>query len=289
MKLPPFQLHRPRSVSEACELAQTHGFEASFLGGGTELILLMKLGLSAPSHLIDLKGVEGLGAVDEAEGEIRIGALVTHSQLEQHPTVRTRLPELSRISSILANRRVRGAGTLVGNLCFADPHSDPATLLTALDASLIIAGPGGSLRDCRLSEFWIGPYTTILGEGELVDSVRVSTVSVATRVTHERFKLKERPAVTVSACLEVDGTRVTSARVVAGSVEPLPRRLRSVERLLMDGGRDALAEVAGAASAETDPGADQDGSPDYKRHLVGVLTTRAIARALQDHDDRTPE
>ncbi len=286
MKLPPFQLHRPRTIAEASELAQAHGFEASFLGGGTELILLMKLGLSAPSHLIDLKGVEGFGAVDEADGCVRIGALATHSQLEQSRTVRTKLPELARISSILANRRVRTTGTLVGNLCFADPHSDPATLLTALDARLIIAGPGGSTRECPLSEFWVGPYTTNLGEGELVTSVRVPTVSGATRVTHERFKLKERPAVTVSVCLTIEGSRVTSARVVAGSVEPLPRRLRSVERLLTDGGRSAFGELAGAASAESDPGADQDGSPDYKRHLVGVLTTRAVARAFKDHDER---
>lgn len=288
MKLPPFRLHRPTSVAEAGELAMTHGSDALFLGGGTELVLLMKLGLATPAHIIDLKAVPGLDAVDSIDGHLQVGALVTHRQIEQHATVRDRLPEFARVSSIIANRRVRGSGTLAGNLCFADPHSDPATLLTALEAAVVIARPEGGSRYCPLTEFWVGPYATSLAVGEFVTAVRVP-MSSRVRVAHERFKLKERPAVTVSVVLGFDRDRIVSARVAAGSVEPVPRRLPAVEYLLLENRVDTTHDLAETAAGEVDPIEDQDGSPEYKRHLVGVLTARAVERVLHEQDERIRE
>lgn len=280
MKLPPFRLHRPTTVVEACDLAHSLGFEASFLGGGTELVLLMKLGLSAPGHVIDLKSIDGLDEIALENGSIRIGALNTHVQIEQDPIVASHLPELARVSAIIANRRVRGTGTLAGNLCFADPHSDPATLLVALGSRLTIAGPNGSSREESVASFWLAPYMTSLAEGEMVSSIEIPLPSSGSRIRHERFKLKERPAVTVSAHLEVDGGSITSARIVSGSAEPRPRRLQAAERLLEDAGHAAIPGIAAAAESDSEPVSDQDGSADYKRHLVGVLATRAVERAL---------
>ena len=281
MKLAPFRLHRPETTAEARGLAAEYGFDAAYLAGGTELVLLMKLGLAAPRHVIDLKTVKGLDLIEIADDHIDIGAAVTHRQLERHPSLRQVLPEFARVESIIANRRVRSSGTLVGNLCFADPHSDPATLLTAMDASILISGPQGERR-CSIGDFVIGPYMTDLEEGELVTSVRVGATPAGSSVAHERFKLKERPAVTVSVYVEMSDTGVDAARVVAGSVEPRPRRLATVESMVVASGPGSLPEVARAASSEAACEDDQDGSGEYKRHLIGVLTTRALTRAMRE-------
>lgn len=266
-------------------MARALGGDVLFLGGGTELVLLMKLGLAAPAHIIDLKSVPGLDAIDTVDGQLEVGALVTHSQVEQHPSVRNYFPELARVSSIIANRRVRGSGTLAGNLCFADPHSDPATLLTAMGASLVIAGPGDETRNCSLAEFWTGPYSTTLSEGEFVTAVHIP-IPALNRVAHERFKLKERPAVTLSVVLEFDGDRISSARAVVGSAVSVPQRLSAMEDLLLSDGAGDPRSVAAAAAAEVDPLEDQDGSSEYKRHLVGVLASRAVMRVLDETDER---
>ncbi|KAA3640398.1 MAG: xanthine dehydrogenase family protein subunit M [Armatimonadetes bacterium] len=279
MKVAPFRLHRPESVPEAWRLASEFGLDAAYLAGGTELVLLMKLGLAAPAHVIDLKSVESLHAVTVGDGHVDIGACVTHAEIASHDLIRELLPEFARVESIIANRRVRGTGSLVGNLCFADPHSDPATLLSALDATILIGGANGERR-LPLVDFAVGPYMTDLAEGELVTSVRVPVPLPGSAIAHERFKLKERPAVTLAAFVTLDGDLVTQARVVAGSVGPRPHRLVSVESAIVESGSQAMSIVKEAAASEVDPTGDDDGSPDYKRHLVGVLSQRALSRIL---------
>jgi carbon-monoxide dehydrogenase medium subunit len=135
--LPPFDLHRAGSVEEAHELLQRYGEDAAVVCGGTELLLLLKLGFAAYGHLVDVKGIGELGGIRSENGTLVIGATATHREVERSPVVLERLPALAAMERDVANIRVRNVGTLGGNLCFSDPHSDPATFLLALGGEVV--------------------------------------------------------------------------------------------------------------------------------------------------------
>ena len=150
MLLPRFALHAPRTVGEAVDLLARHGEEATVYAGGTELLLAMKLRVLRYGHLIDVKRIPGLAEIAVRDGALALGALATHYALERHPLVARHLPAYAALSRAVANVRVRVAGTLGGNLCFAEPHADPPALLAALGAAVRLAGPDGE-RDVRTS------------------------------------------------------------------------------------------------------------------------------------------
>ena len=170
--LAPFELHRSGSVAEATALIGEHGDEAVLYCGGTELLLVMKLGFAAYGHLVDIKPIAELSGIDVRDGVLRIGAAVTHRAIERSPLVATGWPKLAAMERGLANVRVRTTGTLGGNLAFADPHSDPAAFLLAVDARLVL-GRGDERRSLPYSAFVLGPYTTALEPGELVVAIEV--------------------------------------------------------------------------------------------------------------------
>lgn len=284
MSLPAFEIHSPLSVEEASELLQRYGDEAVFYSGGTELLLLMKLGFADYGHLVDVKAIDELRRLEVAEGALRIGAAVTHRELERAPLVRTGWPALAEMERDVANVRVRTSGTLGGNLCFSDPHSDPATFLLAADAEAVCRRGGGPVRTLPLSEFLRGPFETALEAGELLVSVRVPRPPTDAAMAHRKVAFHERPAATVSCLARVEKRRVTEARVAVGSVGLVPVRADGAERLLRgievgDGG--ALERAGEAAAAEADPVDDANGSIEYKRNLVHVLVKRCFAEAAR--------
>src|SRR6267142_6963101 len=154
--LRPFALHRPATAEEACALLASHGEEAAPYAGGTELLLLMKLGLLRLPHLVDVKRIAGFGDI-AAGPRLTIGATVTHRTLERSPLVRARCPLVASVARHVANVRVRNVGTVGGNLAFADPHSDLATLFLALDATVDLVSPRGR-RTLSLDDFVRGPW-----------------------------------------------------------------------------------------------------------------------------------
>jgi carbon-monoxide dehydrogenase medium subunit len=286
--LPPFEIHEPRSVGEAAAARRDLGESAALYAGGTELVLVMKEGLGAWAHLIDVKGIaalHALGVSTNGSGEsVRIGAAVTHRDLEHSPLVRERLPLLSETEAQVANVRVRGTGTLGGNLAFAEPHSDPATALLACDASVTLAGTAGSRR-LPLSAFITGSYETALEPDEILVDVEIPLPSSATAGAYVKYGLHERPTLGVAVLLVLarDG-RVASARVAVGCVGPVPVRLGTLERELAGAPLAALASgfaPARAAGAALDAVEDLHGSAAYKQHLVGVFVSRALAEAAR--------
>ncbi len=179
MTMPPFALHRPRSVPEAEELLARYGDDAALYCGGTELLLVMKLGLASYPNLVDLKGIPELHVLEERDGELRVGAAVTHRQLESSPLVRRLVPPLAEMERRVANVRVRSVGTLGGNLCFSDPHSDPATFLLASGAELVCRR-GSAERTISIGEFVRGPYETALEPEELLTEIRIPALPAGT-------------------------------------------------------------------------------------------------------------
>jgi aerobic carbon-monoxide dehydrogenase medium subunit len=283
--LPPFELHRPRSVEEATELLERYGEDAAFYCGGTELLLLLKLGLSAFGHLVDLKRIEDLGGIRAENGDLVVGASVTHREVERSDLVRERLPALASMERGVANLRVREVGTLGGNLCFSDPHSDPATFLLALNAVVECRRGGEAARRIPIAEFVVGPYQTGLRAGEVLTSVRIPVPPQGAVAAHAKFAFHERPAATVACLVRVADERVAEARIAVGSVGARPVRATAAEQALTGAPVDELGdgvlgdagELAAAAAAPVD---DANGSSDYKAQLVRVLVSRTIRQAV---------
>src|SRR5437867_1869670 len=148
--LRPFALHRPGTAEEACALLATLGEDAAPYAGGTELLLLMKLGLLRPRHLVDVKRIRPFDGITDGT-HLAIGATVTHRTVERSALVRARCPLVASVARHVANVRVRNVGTVGGNLAFADPHSDLATLFLALDATVELVSPRGR-RELPLAE-----------------------------------------------------------------------------------------------------------------------------------------
>lgn len=271
MTLPDFELRRPETLAEALDLLHELNGEAAFYMGGTELLLAMKYGLAHASVLVDGKRLGELQVIEDDEDSLALGAGLTHLALESNPIVREVLPSLAGVEATLANLRVRAAGTLGGNLCFAEPHSDPATLLIALGAQVELASRSGTRR-LPVEDFVLGPLQTALAPGEIMTAVRVPRPPAGARVAFERIRLRERPVANVAVLLSAE-----EARVVVGAVGPRPIRVTDAENLLLSR-PDGIEEACAVVAAAVDPYADWEGSVEYKRHLASVVTGRALRR-----------
>src|SRR4051812_9066712 len=228
--LPPFTIEQPASLADASRLLLAGEEESRAYAGGTELLLVMKHGGLRYDRLVDIKTIPGLDALEERDGAIWIGALATHLALERSPLLRSRLPALADLESKVANPRVRNTGTIGGNLCFAEPHSDPATLLLCLDARLHVVGPDGE-RTLPIEELIVGPYETSLGDGELLRAIEIPLEASAWRAEYRKFQVRERPMLGLALALDLDpaGSAVRGAKVAVGSVSPSPRRAPEAE------------------------------------------------------------
>lgn len=286
--LRPFELHRPTTVADAAELLTRFGDDACLYAGGTEILLLLKEGLLRVRHLVDVKRIAGLDAIDVDGDWLSIGAAVTHRAVERSPIVRERCPLVAECAQHIANVRVRNVGTVAGNLAFADPHSDVATLLVALDGVVRLASPRET-REMPVASFLRGSYETARERDEILAAVRFRPWPGRTASAYVKFGVHERPTLGVAAALLLDGDEtVVEARVAVGCVGPCPVRATEAEEWLR--GRpvaDLLADlddVGALASRRVDPVTDLHGSADYKREMVAVFARRAIrvaaARAL---------
>jgi carbon-monoxide dehydrogenase medium subunit len=182
--LPPrFELHRPRSMTEALEALQRHGEDATPYAGGTEILIAMKARVVRFGHVVDIKRLSELKGVRAVgDGGVSIGALCTHHQLANDPVVRERIPGYAELSGNIANVRVRVAGTVGGNLCFAEPHADPPAMMAALGAVLRLRGPAGE-RAVDADDFILGELSTDRADGELLERIDVPAMPKGSRAT----------------------------------------------------------------------------------------------------------
>ena len=301
-----FRLHEPTSVEEAVSLLVQHGEAAGVYAGGTELLLAMKEGLLRYEHLVNVKTVAGLGDVslDGASGLLSIGATATHRSLELSPMVRAEFPLLADVERQVANIRVRNVGTVGGNLCFAEPHSDVGAALLLFDAQVEVAGTAGR-RSFPLEELATGPYETCLVEGEILTRVLAPRLPPGMTGAYLKFGYHERPTLGLGVAVRLGPAseagrgeaaspeaRIEELRIAIGSVGPRPVRARKaeellrgtgVEELLRDGSAEGSAvfdEAVGLAVEAAAPEADLHGSREYKEHLIGVFLRRALRAAI---------
>ncbi|HEX5466494.1 MAG TPA: FAD binding domain-containing protein [Candidatus Limnocylindrales bacterium] len=285
--IPRFSLTRARQLDEAFEAFAAAGGEAAYLAGGTELLQVMKMGLAQFGTLVDVKRLPELRGLSLDDGRIRIGAATTHRELERSALLAEQLPAFCGLARRVANVRVRSQGTLGGNLCFAEPHSDPATLLLVCDGRLELAGPAGR-REVGAADFVLGPLSTDRAAEEILLSVTLAPRAAGAGVAYEKIAFFERPAVSLAVRLEVgqggDG-RIGRAVVAVGSIGERPTLLPQAAQALTGADRGQLPDAIAAARerlAEVEAVPDLNGSPDYKRHLAGVLLGRAATQAYEE-------
>lgn len=281
--LRPLRVYQPMSISEASTELARLGEEAKVYAGGTELIILLRLGLVPCTHLVDVKRVPELGALTWDGKAMHIGGAVTHRRLERSADVAAHLPLLQRATELVANVRVRNVGTLGGNLCFGDSHSDPAPVLLVYDTRVKIGKRSGG-RTLGLEKFFKGPYETALASDELLIELEVTPLPPGMGSAYLRAARFERPSMGVAVAAAQSDGRFTDVRLAVSCVGPVPMRLHELESRLQGATLAEGQQIVGQAQRHyqevLQPVDDLHGSAAYKTYLAGVLLGRALAQAV---------
>ena len=281
----PFELLEPSSLKDAIALIDPDDPSVRPIAGGTALMLMMKAGVFAPSKLISLGKIgDALTRIDVKDGALDIGAMTTLSAVEHSSEVARLTPVIVRTMKRLSNVRVRNVATVGGNLAHGDPHMDLPPLLIALGASVRTASGSGG-RELAVEDLLTGYYETALERDELIASLHIpaqgKSRSAYMKVT--TGSADDWPALGVAVSLELDGTAITSVRVVASAATPMAVRLKGAESALAGKPIDdkTLKAAGDAACDEAEMVADVRGSAAYKRELLRVTVGRAVRAALQ--------
>ena len=283
--LPPFKILNTNLIGDAVSELSRLGDQAKIYGGGTELLILLRHNLLQTEYLLNIKPIAELSQIRSVEDSVRIGASVTHRRLETDPTIRDRLPMLAGAESQVANIRVRGQGTIGGNLCFNDPHSDPATALLVYDASVTVHGPNGA-RQMPLQGFLRGMYSTALEPDELLVSIDVPCLPARFGSAYLRIHRLQRPTLTVGVAAARRNGAVEEVRLAVGCVAPMALRLTELEAKIQGSGPEDSGKIIRESKSylkkTLEPIDDLLGSAEYKIHIAGVLLERALAQALEN-------
>jgi carbon-monoxide dehydrogenase medium subunit len=279
----PFEYERATSVENVIALLEQHGPEARVIAGGHSLLPMMKLRLANPEFLIDINDLDQLSYIREEDGEIRIGALTRHHELLESELLARHFPVFADAEQVIADPVVRNRGTIGGSLAQADAAEDLAAVCTALKAQVVIAGSGGE-RIVSMEDFHVGPYQTAIDDAEILVEIRFS-VRPGAGSAHEKVERRagDWAIVAVSGALWVAGGTIADAGLALGAVGPTTIHASRAEELLRGKApsEELFSEASAVASEDCSPSADGRGPVDYKRHLAGVLTRRALRRAAE--------
>jgi aerobic carbon-monoxide dehydrogenase medium subunit len=276
-----FDYTAPTSLADAIAALGGDADEIKVLAGGQSLIPVLKLRLAAPALLVDIGNIAELkGVIDEGDN-ITIGALTTHAEVITDALVNEHAAVLAKAARTVADPQVRHLGTLGGALVHADPAGDLPAPILALDAEMVIAGPDGE-RTVAASDFFEDLFTTVVSENEILTKIRIPK-HTGWGGHYEKFTrvAQQWSIVGVAAAVQAEGGRITAAKVALTNMGSTAMRASAVERALV--GQPATAEAIKAACAQaaegTNPPSDTNGDADYRRHLAGVLTGRAVLAA----------
>jgi aerobic carbon-monoxide dehydrogenase medium subunit len=276
-----FEYERATSVEGAIASLQRLGSEARIIAGGHSLLPMMKLRLANPEHLIDINDLQELSYIREEGEEIAIGALTRHVELLKSELLFRYAPVFRDAETVIADPVVRNRGTIGGSLCQADAAEDLSAVCTALKAKAVIRGASGE-RVVEMADFHVGPYVTAVGDGELLTEVRIP-LRQRGGSAHEKVERRagDWAIAAASAAIWLEGGTMADVGIGLSAVGPTTIHLSRAEDLLRgEAPSDELfAEAGEIASADCSPSADGRGPVDYKRHLAGVLTKRALIRA----------
>lgn len=282
MKPAAFQHVVPTAIDEVLSLLSEHSPDARVLAGGQSLVPLMNFRLSCPSILIDLNRVEELAYIRDGEGSLAIGAMTRERTIENSPAVRRFAPLLHEATRYIAHLPIRSRGTIGGSLANADPAAEYPAVSVALGCQMVIRSARGERR-VSARDFFLGLLTTAIEPDELLVEINVpkappgsgsAFVEIARR--HGDFALAG-----VAAQITCSGDDIVEVHMAACGVGPGPVKLLTAEEIIM---RDGLSEAtakraARAAAEEVDPSSDLHATAGYRRHLTGIMASRALLRA----------
>lgn len=279
-----FEYVAPSSVQEALGLLAEHGDDAKVLAGGQSLLPILRMRLNAPEVVIDLGRIPELTGVREDGDDIVIGAMATYADILASDLVQRDAVVLNSAIGEIADPQIRHRGTLGGALVHADPAGDVGAPILALDAQLVVTGQGGTARTVPATEFFEDLFTTAVGEDELLTQIRIRK-HTGWGGRYEKFvRVKHQwSVVAVAAAVRCEGGTIAEAGVGLTNMGSTPLRASAVEQALIGkpATEDALREVCTQAADGTSPPSDLNGDADYRKHLAGVLTRRAVVGAAQ--------
>jgi carbon-monoxide dehydrogenase medium subunit len=276
-----FEYERATSVDGVIASLQRLGPEARVIAGGHSLLPMMKLRLANPEHLIDINDLAELAYVSEQHGEIRIGALTRHVDLLKSDILARHYPLFRDAEQVIADPVVRNRGTIGGSLCQADAAEDLSAVCTAAKAQVVIRGPEGE-RVIGMDGFHVGPYMTAVGQGELLTEIRLA-LRPGAGSAHEKVERRAGDWAIAAASVAVwmQGGTIAEAGIALSAVGLTTIHLSRAEDLLRGQApsEELFAKARDIAAEDCSPTADGRGPVDYKRHLAGVLTQRALRTA----------
>jgi carbon-monoxide dehydrogenase medium subunit len=285
MELPDFTYHRPTTLVEACELGRIHGSKGRYLAGGTEVLVDLRQRRFDTEHIISLGWVPDLGSIQLSGNVLRIGAMVRLAEIVESAVVQQVFPTLCEAVLHIGSEQIRSHATIGGNFCGAVPCADTPPICVACGAELGLIGPAGE-RTVPSRDFFVGPRESVLQPGELLVQIVIPPQPTNSGMSYQRFSLRHGSALavaSVAARVVLDGPNIAEAAVVLGAVAPIPLpAVQCAARLQGNTPSEELFETAAAAAAkEARPISDIRGSEEFRRHLVQVLTVRALREAAR--------
>lgn len=293
MYMPDIDLHECTTLEEASTLMRRLAPQARFLAGGTDLLVDLKTGRIATTHLVSLNRIESLRGITMTAKGLRVGALASITELNRSPIVRRDFAPLLDASRRMAAPPIRNAATVGGNIMCAVPCADLPPILMAMHAEVEVWTPE-RIRSVPLDTLLVGPRRTLLQDGEILVAIMVPKPPVGFGAAYERFGLREGNAIAVASVaaslrLDHDGT-ITDARIVLGAVAPIPKTAADAAENLMgrQAEEDAFKEAARIARDAAQPISDVRGTAQFRRDLIEVLTLRALVQARKRAREATP-
>ena len=279
-----FQFLYPRTLGEALTLLATSGPQTNIIAGGTDLLVKLKRKVLYANRVIDITGVDGLDYLGEQDGQMVIGAAVTHNAVISYPLIAAKYTALSDGSRQLGSLQVRNLATVVGNICNASPSAETAPGLLVLGAKVEIASCQG-IRQLELAEFLVGPGRTSLASGEIVTRILIPQPQPSTGSAY--IKLSPRRAmdtavVGAAALVRIDpgSGQCLDCRIALGAVGPTPLQIHIGETLLGSKlSSEAVAKAGDLAAKQARPISDLRATAEYRREMVSVITRRALETA----------
>ncbi len=284
MKPAAFDYLAPRSRAEALAMLRDHGDTGKVLAGGQSLVPAMNFRLARPEVLIDINRLPDLDHLRFEDGRMIIGGLVRHARFE-HPAVEGPLGRvLPIIAAHIAHLPIRTRGTFAGSLAHADPAAEWCTLALGVEAEIVAESADRGVRCIAARDFFKTIFTTALEPDELIVETRLPVPAENWRYGFQEFSRRagDYALAMAFAALRFDGPTIREARIAIGSVGATPVLAGNAASTLVGAHADAgvIEAAAAAARDEIEAGGDIHGSADYRRHLVGVMTERALNQAL---------
>jgi CO/xanthine dehydrogenase FAD-binding subunit len=282
MKPAAFDYIAADSIAMAATALAQAGDDGKIIAGGQSLVPMLNFRMLRPSILVDINRIAGLDVIEETSGTIRIGALTRHYQLETSPLIARHLPVLSCAMTHVAHLAIRNRGTIGGSLAHADPAAELPMMALLLDAELRVASSSGE-RTVAARDFFLGALTVDLAASEIVTEVVLPKLPPRTGWGFEEVARRhgDFALAAVAATLTVSNGAIKQARIALTGVGATPLRAAEPECLLIGHALepDLVSRVIEAVRAKIEPETDLHASSDYRRHLAGVLTGRALAAA----------